>query len=172
MLFLKHAKVTWFFSPVSSQSALVPGLCPEKAVQTLSLQTGTQTHTHNTLAHIHTGQIHLKRSNPLTVGFRGALCTSVLQTYDSLCCQLPALCANDDIEHQQFSVKMYEMQKKMSNIKKRLLIHKYMQSPQHRSHFKPFILVTSEKVYSRETGRLVYANLRVAVTHNFLCLRI
>lgn len=78
----------------------------------LSLQTGTQTHTHNTLAHIHTGQIHLKRSNPLTVGFRGALCASVLQTYDSLLCQLPALCANDDIECQQFSVKMYEMQKK------------------------------------------------------------
>lgn len=61
---------------------------------------------------------------------------------------------------------MYEMQKKKK--KKKFLIHKYMQSPQHRPHFKPFTLVTSEKMHSRETGRLAYANLRVAVTHNSL----
>lgn len=57
---------------------------------------------------------------------------------------------------------MYEMQKK------KVLTTKYMQSPQHRPHFKPFTLVTFEKMYSRETGRLAYANLREAVTHNSL----
>lgn len=62
---------------------------------------------------------------------------------------------------------MYEMQKK-KKYRKKVLTTKYMQSPQHKPHFKPFTLVTFEKMYSRETGRLAYANLREAVTHNSL----
>jgi len=68
--------------------------------------------------------------------------------------------ANDDIERVNnivLNCRKYE----------NLLIHKYMQSPQHRPHFKPFTLVTSEKMYSRETGRLAYANLREAYDPQF-----
>jgi len=72
-------------------------------------------------------------------------------------------CANDDIEHVNNIVLNCRKYRKYEN----LLIHKYMQSPQHRPHFKQFTLVTSEKMYSRETGRLAYANLREACDPQF-----